>query len=213
MRELSANRLSPRKTPRQQRSKATVAAITEGTIQVLLAKGAARLTTTDVADRAGVSVGTLYQYFPNKNALLYEILRQHLDRIGGAIEASLTRYQGQTLAVIANGIVADYLDAKLAHIDVSRALYQLSPVLEVAGLREALVVRIDAVLWRLLRSASDATIATNLDAVVFSVRTALVGMVRMVIEEGASPSKVDVLRRELTTLCHAYLMASVHEGR
>ena len=49
----------------------TVEAISEATIQVLLAVGLDRLTTTRVAERAGVSVGTLYQYYPNKQALLY----------------------------------------------------------------------------------------------------------------------------------------------
>jgi AcrR family transcriptional regulator len=55
----------PRKTPVQARSTVTVQAISEATIQVLLSHGAERLTTTRVAERAGVSVGTLYQYYPN----------------------------------------------------------------------------------------------------------------------------------------------------
>jgi AcrR family transcriptional regulator len=58
--------LEPRKTPVQERSTVTVEAIYEATFQVLLAVGPDRLTTTRVAERAGVSVGTLYQYFPNK---------------------------------------------------------------------------------------------------------------------------------------------------
>ena len=57
--------LKPRKTPRQARSAATVEAIFEATIQVLLVDGYAGLTTTRVAGRAGVSVGTMYQYFPH----------------------------------------------------------------------------------------------------------------------------------------------------
>ena len=58
----------PRKTPIQARSTVTVEAIFEATIQVLLSRGADRLTTTRVAERAGVSVGTLYQYYPNKQS-------------------------------------------------------------------------------------------------------------------------------------------------
>ena len=69
--------LKPRKTPTQARSAATVDAIFEATIQVLLAAGGQRLTTTRVAERAGVSVGTMYQYFPNKQALLYAVVHQH----------------------------------------------------------------------------------------------------------------------------------------
>ena len=57
--------LKPRKTPLQARSAATVTAIFEATIQVLLADGQARLTTTRVAERAGVPVGTLCPYFPH----------------------------------------------------------------------------------------------------------------------------------------------------
>src|ERR1700721_4846542 len=71
--------LEPRKSPVQARSAASVDAILEATIQVLLSMGKERLTTTRVALRAGVSVGTLYQYFPNKRALLQAALRRHLD--------------------------------------------------------------------------------------------------------------------------------------
>lgn len=62
--------LAPRKSPVQARSTTSVNAILEATVQVLLEVGKERLTTTRVAHRAGVSVGTLYQYFPNKSALL-----------------------------------------------------------------------------------------------------------------------------------------------
>jgi AcrR family transcriptional regulator len=70
--------LEPRKTPVQARSVASVDAILEATLQVLLQVGKERLTTTRVASRAGVSVGTLYQYFPNKSALLQAALKRHM---------------------------------------------------------------------------------------------------------------------------------------
>ncbi|MFX8539138.1 TetR/AcrR family transcriptional regulator, partial [Acinetobacter baumannii] len=66
--------LKPRRQPQQARSQVTVDAIFEATIQVLLASGLHRLTTIKVAERAGVSVGSLYQYYPNKQALLFGVL-------------------------------------------------------------------------------------------------------------------------------------------
>ncbi|MGO3742812.1 TetR family transcriptional regulator [Kerstersia sp.] len=65
--------LNPRKNPQQARSEGLVAAILEAAAQVLAEEGAARFTTARVAERAGVSVGSLYQYFPNKAAILFRL--------------------------------------------------------------------------------------------------------------------------------------------
>lgn len=69
-------------------SSSKVGAICEATIQVLLSHGADRLTTTRVADRAGVSVGTLYQYYPNKQSLLFAVFEDHMDKVTQAVEAA-----------------------------------------------------------------------------------------------------------------------------
>src|ERR1700684_3017742 len=100
-----ANALKPRKTPRQARSVATVDAIFEATIQVLLADGARGLTTSRVAERAGVSVGTMYQYFPHKQSLLYAVLQQHLAAVAGAVEAACLLHRGQPVAAMIEGLV------------------------------------------------------------------------------------------------------------
>lgn len=71
--------LKPRKTPIQARSKATVDAILSATAQVLKRKGYAAATTDRIAERAGVSVGSLYQYFPNKDAILVALAERHID--------------------------------------------------------------------------------------------------------------------------------------
>src|SRR5579871_2162038 len=83
-----ATALEPRKMPVQMRATVTVGAICEATIQVLLTHGADRLTTTRVADRAGVSVGTLYQYYPNKRSLLFAVFEDHLDKVSRAVEVA-----------------------------------------------------------------------------------------------------------------------------
>jgi len=66
-------RISSRKQPKQARSAELVATILEAAVQVLATEGAPRFTTARVAEKAGVSVGSLYQYFPNKAAILFRL--------------------------------------------------------------------------------------------------------------------------------------------
>lgn len=93
--------LEPRKSPVQARSAASVDAILQATIQVLLQVGKERLTTTRVAARAGVSVGTLYQYFPNKSALLQAALKRHLAAVTEAVERVCQEQHGKPLRQMA----------------------------------------------------------------------------------------------------------------
>ncbi|QLL10764.1 TetR family transcriptional regulator [Pseudomonas chlororaphis] len=65
--------VSSRKAPKQARSTELVAAILEAATQVLAKEGAQRFTTARVAEKAGVSIGSLYQYFPNKAAILFRL--------------------------------------------------------------------------------------------------------------------------------------------
>ncbi|WP_191488488.1 TetR family transcriptional regulator [Pseudomonas sp. FEN] len=68
-----STRITSRKQPRQARSNDLVASILQAAIQVLAKEGMQRFTTTRVAERAGVSVGSVYQYFPNKAAILFRL--------------------------------------------------------------------------------------------------------------------------------------------
>ncbi|MGO7985707.1 TetR family transcriptional regulator [Rhizobium leguminosarum] len=82
-------RISSRKQPKQARSSELVAAILDAAAQVLAREGAQRFTTARVAERAGVSIGSLYQYFPNKAAILFRLQsdewRQTTDMLGGIL--------------------------------------------------------------------------------------------------------------------------------
>lgn len=73
MTQRQSARIASRKQPRQARSTELVAAILQAAIQVLAKEGAARFTTARVAEKAGVSIGSLYQYFPNKAAILFRL--------------------------------------------------------------------------------------------------------------------------------------------
>ncbi|HVU25095.1 MAG TPA: TetR/AcrR family transcriptional regulator [Opitutus sp.] len=76
---------SPRKRPQQRRSQATVDAILDAAVHVFRETGFAAATTNAVATRAGVSIGSLYQYFPNKLALLEALRERHVRELSAAI--------------------------------------------------------------------------------------------------------------------------------
>jgi AcrR family transcriptional regulator len=73
MTDRPSSRISSRKQPKQARSAGLVATILEAAVQVLAKEGAPRFTTARVAEKAGVSIGSLYQYFPNKTAILFRL--------------------------------------------------------------------------------------------------------------------------------------------
>ncbi|MER9303759.1 TetR family transcriptional regulator [Mesorhizobium sp. M0293] len=85
--------ISSRKQPKQARATDLVAAILEAAVQVLASEGAQRFTTTRVAERAGVSVGSLYQYFPNKAALLFRLQSDEWRQTGGLLRTILENDQ------------------------------------------------------------------------------------------------------------------------
>jgi AcrR family transcriptional regulator len=82
-------RISSRKQPSQARSADLVAAILDAAVQVLAKEGAQRFTTTRVAEKAGVSVGSLYQYFPNKAAILFRLQSDEWRQTTGLLRSIL----------------------------------------------------------------------------------------------------------------------------
>jgi AcrR family transcriptional regulator len=88
-------RLSPRKRPRQRRSAETVDAIVEAGARVFAEGGYGRASTNRIAQAAGVSIGSLYEYFPNKDAILVAVAERHLGRMMSDVEDLLLEAQGE----------------------------------------------------------------------------------------------------------------------
>ena len=135
--------LEPRKSPVQARSAASVDAILEATIQVLLSVGKERLTTTRVARRAGVSVGTLYQYFPNKSSLLQGALKRHLDEVTEAVDRVCREKKGHSLQQMATAFITAFLEAKMRDAKASVALYSVSSDVDGARIAHQMGARIN----------------------------------------------------------------------
>lgn len=199
--------LKPRKTPRQSRSAATIEAIHAATIQVLLAEGVGRLTTTRVAERAGVSVGTMYQYYPHKQALLFAIVERQLQSIVGAMLAEAGRLRGRDLASVAEGLATAWLDAKVADMVASRAIYGIAAEFDLTEVMGRAMKLMTEVIGDLLAAAPDARFR-DVGAASFMLAAMLGGSVRVVMEVEPAEADFACLRRELPRACRAYLMAA-----
>jgi len=77
---INKSSIKPRKIPTQGRALFTINAIMEATAHILREEGYCRLNTNYIATKAGISIGSLYQYFPNKETILAELKRQHLKK-------------------------------------------------------------------------------------------------------------------------------------
>jgi AcrR family transcriptional regulator len=203
MKSTTARSLKPRKTPAQRRSAVTVDVIFEATIQVLLAHGFDQTTTTRIAERAGVSVGSVYQYFPNKRALLAAVVRRHIAEVVAAGVAACESVHGATLREMCSAAVSAFVDAKTRRPEVSRALY-----LPAAAVGADLIVREESV--RSVR-AVHAMLVTAADAqfkqpqIVSQVMvTSVIGPMQAAIEAGGGAPGFAILKQHLTSLCVGY---------
>jgi AcrR family transcriptional regulator len=204
-------RFEPRKTPTQVRSAASVDAIMQATIQVLLQEGKSRLTTTRIAQRAGVSVGTLYQYFPNKSSLLQALLKQHLDSVALAIETACQAAHGAPLAHMAETVIAAFVQAKFHNIDSSVALYAVSDDLEGKRIARTMHVRAIKAMTAMLETAPGKPIPAP-DPVAATLLSAVAGVSRSMLETGVTRTTMATMEKELTTMVRAYLEASARNA-
>ncbi len=201
----------PRKSPVQARSAVSVDAILEATVQVLLDVGKERLTTTRVARRAGVSVGTLYQYFPNKSALLQAALRNHLESVAAALEGVCRREMRCLLQEMVTKIIDAFLDAKMKDMETSLALYAVSSDVDGAKIAREVGVRINKVIAAALSTARE-PLGKDPQLVASVIQGAMTGVARRLLES-ASPEKQGLpMRQELQTMMRAYVQTCVAPG-
>ena len=196
--------LTARKQPRQARSLATVSAIFEATIQVLVSDGPRRLTTTRVAERAGVSVGSMYQYFPHKQALFYALNERYLVRLAERIETTCLAQHGAALADMVEALVKTYWVAKTERPEVTRALYQSVAELDNEPLIAAFAKRADSATENMLLSSSDGSFMDSA-TVTLTLLSTIFGTVRSIFERDLPADKGDAVCHQLVVVCVAYL--------
>ena len=213
MKAATTDGLKPRKQPIQSRSGVTVEAIHEATIQVLLAEDMGRFTTTRVAERAGVSVGTLYQYFPNKEALLYAILLNHFDAMATEFERIANGAAPAPLTDLATSIADAYVSVKMRNPEATKAMYRIAGAINQVRLTSDVFARMGRAVAQILGKASDASFDDPKTAT-FTVLSALAGIARGSFGElGEDHSALDNLGIESRRLAMAYLHAAASAGK
>ena len=206
MRPIDTN---PRKLPHQGRAKATVEAIMTATAQVLVEHGYEGATTARVAERAGVSVGSLYQYYPNKEALVASLVEHHADEIVHVMEAALTDPPSLSLdeglaAIVEAGAKAHRISPALHKI-----LYEQVP--RVGRLAKAMDThrKVTAAIERFLRAhAHELPKEADPATMAIVVETALEAMVHKAVIDRHELLDYGLVERETLRLISSYLRST-----
>ncbi len=145
----------PRKAPRQERSRETYEAILDAAAQLFERLGYAAATTNKIAERAGVSIGSLYQYFPNKDALLYALGERHVLELSERLTALFAALRA-TPPTLEEGVRLLYeliADSHRGDPHLHRLLYEQAPrpPEALAQLREIRSMYAAEVEWHLRR--------------------------------------------------------------
>lgn len=135
-------RMAPRKRPSQARSREMVESIVSATARVLVKDGYEKTTTNRVAEVAGVSVGSLYQYFPSKEALVVAVMERHCSELSAVLEARLAELSGAPVPEVARALVERILEMHRVNPRLHKVLHEQVPRIGALALMEQLLQRL-----------------------------------------------------------------------
>jgi AcrR family transcriptional regulator len=203
--------ISSRKQPKQARSTDLVAMILQAAAQVLANDGASRFTTARVAEKAGVSVGSLYQYFPNKAAILFRLQSDEWRQTSDLLRVILEDVQKpplERLRVLVQAFVRSECDEAAMRVALNDAapLYRDAPEAKEAkesGRRTARIFMQEA-----LPKASDATraLAGGL------ITTTLSEVGKQFSESARTPAEIEAYAGAMADMFCAYLRSLDEES-
>jgi AcrR family transcriptional regulator len=196
--------ISLKKLPKQDRSSELVAAVMEAAVQVLAKEGARRFTTARVAEKAGVSVGSLYQYFPNKAAILFRLQSEEWLRTSDLLRGILEDMERPPLERL-RAVVHAFIRSECEEAEVRVALGDAAPLYrdapETREAREAGTRAVQVFMREVLPEAPEATRALAGDL----ITTTLSQVGKQFSEEARTAEEIDAYAEAMADMFCAYL--------
>jgi len=196
---------NPRKAPEQDRSRATVEAIVEAAAHILVKHGYDAFTTNRVAERAGVSIGSLYQYFPNKDALLSELMRRHVAEIERGVEEMAELARTAPLAEVIRTGIQQNVRSHLIDPDLHRVLSEEVPRLGALDWKVAFIERMEGRVRGMLEARRSEIVVPDIDVAVYIVTRTVEAVVHNAVCERPKALSSGALADELTRMLVGFL--------
>lgn len=197
----------PRRAARQERSHATVDAILEAATRLFAEGGLDQVNTNHIAELAGVSIGSLYQYFPSKEAILGELIDRHSEQTIATLAAKLGEFDARPIPAVLREIVEILLEADTIDVNLHRVFLDKLPDAGRIEQRSGEIRRVTAAVRQLLleRRGDELTVGDRDVAAVVLVH-ALEAVTNAVVFEFPDRLHDPALVDEITALAVRYLL-------
>jgi AcrR family transcriptional regulator len=201
-------RTTPRKKPRQQRSQETVDCILDATARVLCTTGYDHASTNRVAMAAGVSVGSLYQYFPSKEALVAALVERHVEQMTSLVKRKLAEVASAPLEDAVRTMIESMFEAHAVDPRLHKVLIEQVP--RIGKLERVVGVEreVEALVAVFLDARRSELRRTRLAAVAFVVCNVVEAVTHAAVLAELPAEKAREVAAELTDMVLRYLRAS-----
>lgn len=198
----------PRRLPRQSRAKDTVEVILQATAALFVAQGYEGASTNRIAEAAGVSIGTLYQYFPSKDALLLELSRRHSERMQAVFVRQFALARALPLRAAVRLIIQAELEAMMLDLPLQRVLFEQVHRSGLDGHIKQVQAQVAALLRQALLERSQELRGLDLELVPFMLLHALDGVCQAALRERPELVASEQFLTECTNLVLRYLASA-----
>ncbi len=200
------SKLSPRKLGQQFRAQETIDVILEATSELLKEKGFKSLSTNKIVEKAGVSIGTLYQYFPSKESVLSFLLQKQFNRTTDEFLKHLDQIDVKNKTL--KQVIEEILGSLFKHYDVKGPIYKelLFSLVSLESLKFTLQndERVSKALLEKMKSFESEIKVENLEKAIFVIIYSLKGVHFGNLFSGKGFSRTD-MAKEMTNLIYSYL--------
>ncbi len=198
--------IKPRKTPRQGRALATVEAILDATAHILVAEGYAGVNTNRVAEKAGASIGSLYLYFPSKEALITSLRRRHAEQMRKMLLEFASQAVNLPPAEAVTLLVHAIMQAHLIDPRLHRALEEEIPRPDLADGREDFDRDLHAMVKMLLTAYQKEILPTDLDLASVVLMRTVDTLVHAALIDDTPGVTVAAMEKEIVAMVLRYLL-------